>query len=278
LLKAWLNPKWRIVIFLSVLNAAWIFASWNWLTRESWLWITPVALSINALLLTYDQVLRFKSLRGRRLHGHDGWGLLKLVNDLSVKHQVKTPEIYLARQPSAQILAYGKVGGGGRLIITDGTLKLLNAKELEAVLTYQILAIKGSYHVMNYWMGALLDLAYRGGKLLERGFAVIFGWSPPLAAYLISPWLAFLQIFLVSRKDFVKLDRATARVLANPEDLARALWKMESYAQTQPWNDAWTFAHMCMVSPLRRARVLGFFHVQPRLQNRIKSLIGRYPL
>lgn len=278
MLKAWLNPKWRIAIFMLAVNAAWIAACWHWLERAHWLWIAPVALSINAVLLTYDQVLKFKSLRGRRLQGHDGWGLLKMVHQLSEKHQVKAPKVYLAHQPSAQVLAYASIGGPGRLLITDGTLKLLNPQELEAVLTYQILAIKGSYHVMHYWIAALLDLAYRSGKIFERGFALVFGWAPPLAAYLISPWLAVLQIFLVSGNDYTKLDRATAQVIANPEDLARALWKMESYAQTQPWKDAWTFAHMCMVSPLSRPRVLGIFHVQPQLQIRIKSLIGRYPL
>lgn len=278
MLKTWLNPKWRILLFLGLANAAWVFACYAWLERETWLWIAPVALSINMLLLTYDQVLRFRPLRGRRLQGHDGWGLLKSVHELSEKFGVPAPKIFILNQPSAQILAYGKTGRRGRLFVTDGALKLLNAKELEAVLTFQILAMRSNLHVLNYWMGALLDLAYRFGKMIEKGFALVFGWAPPIAAYFLSPWLALLQTFLISRRDYLKLDRQTAEALNSPEPLARALWKMESYAQTRPWAEPWTFAHMCMVSPLRRSRVLGIFHVQPRLQIRIKDLIGRYPL
>jgi heat shock protein HtpX len=278
LLKSWLNPKWRIAVFLFAINAAWILAAWSHLDREAWLWITPFALSVNALLLTYDQVLKFKPLEGRALEGADPWGLLKIVNDLAAKHHVHPPKIFVIEQPSAQVFAYAVTSRRGRLFITEGAIKLLTRPELLTVLTYQMLAIRGSQHILNYWMAALLDLFYRAGKAVEKGFSLVFGWSPPLAAYLISPWLGILHLFLISRRDYQRLDRETAQATGHPEVLARALWKMESYAQTRRWDDAWTFAHMCMISPLPHGRVLGLFHIQPNLKNRIQSLIGRYPL
>jgi heat shock protein HtpX len=277
-MKAWLNPKWRIRFFLLALNLAWLVPAWLWLARENWLWLVPIALSINVLLLTYDQVLRFRTLSARPLLGQDTWGILKLVHELSEKLQVPEPKVFLIEQPSAQLFSYAKRRGSPRLFVTEGALDLLTLRQLRAVLIFQMMAIRSSYNVLNFWLAAWLDLLFRAGKGIERGFALAFGWAPPIAAWWIGPWLGVLKFFLIDRRDFHKLDRETAAQLENPEDLAFALMRMESYAQTRPWPEPWTLAHMCMVSPLRFQRVGTLLRVQPALESRIRRLAGRYPL
>ena len=274
MVKSRLNPKIRITLFLVAINAAWMVGAWWGLDRESWLWITPIALSINFLMLTYDRVLTFSKLKSEPLLGQDPWGVLKLVNQISSEFQRPAPQVFLITHPGAQVFTYGKSGKSARLFVTEGALKLLNERELRAVLVFQILAIKNSFSVLNYWLGAVIDLLYRIGKVLERAVALLFGWTPPLAAWLITPWIWLLHHLLMSPNDFKNLDEATASKIEAREDLAQALWKMEAYAQTQPWMDPWVFAHMCMVSPLGT----GIFRVQPSLKGRIKHLIGRYPL
>ncbi len=277
-MKAWLNPRWRIGLFLTLLNAAWLIPAWLWFERESWLWVVPIALSINGLLLTYDQVLRFRPLVSTPLLGLDPWGLLKLVHALSEQLSIPAPKVFLIDQPSAQIFCYAKSRKSARLFVTEGALNLLSSRQLKAVLVFQMLSIRSGYNVLNYWIAAWLDLIFRSGKWLERGFSFVFGWAPPLAAWWLSPWLGILHFFLLDRSDFRKLDRETARHLENPEDLAYALMRMESYAQTRPWPEPWTFAHMCMVSPLRLKRQTAMFRVQPPLKSRILRLAGRFPL
>ncbi|MGZ3721768.1 MAG: M48 family metallopeptidase [Bdellovibrionales bacterium] len=278
MLKAWLSPKWRIWIFLIFINAVWMTATWLWVERENWLWITPIALSINFLLLTYDQVLHFRALNGQPLVGNDPWGLLKIVHELSDELKIPTPNTYLLLSPSAQIFAYAKTRKHTRLFVSEGALGLLNPRQLRAVLTFQMLAIRGQFNLLNYWMAAVLDLFFRVGRTIEKAFAFVFGWAPPLAAWFISPWMWILRAALLTSRDFERLDFETARLLDSPEDLAQALWKMEAYAQTKPWPEPWIFAHMCMVSPLSFKRSTGFMRVQPPLQGRIKTLVGRYPL
>jgi hypothetical protein len=119
-----------------------------------------------------------------------------------------------------------------------------------------------------------VDLLLRAGLGFERAFGFVFGWAPKLSAWLVGPWTWLLHHLLMSPRDFQTLDKVTAAKLDSPEDLARALWKMEAYAQTQPWSDPWVFAHMCMVSPFG----VQIFQVQPTLKGRIKNLLGRYPL
>ena len=278
MLKAWLSPKWRIWIFLVLANAAWIAAGWIWVDREKWLWITPFALSINVLLLTYDQVLHFRQLGGTPLNGNDPWGLLKIVHELSADLGVAAPQTFLLNTASAQVFAYAKTRNRTRLFVSEGALTLLTERQLRAVLTFQMLAIRDQYHVLNYWMAALLDMFLRVGRTVEKAFAFIFGWAPPLASWFISPCMWLLRALLISPDDFRRLDQETARHIDNPEDLAQALWKLDAYAQTKPWPEPWIFAHMCMVSPISFKKSAGFVRVQPPLQGRIKTLIGRYPL
>jgi hypothetical protein len=277
-LKTLLNPKLRVVVFLFLINALWMVITWLGFQRPIWLWMTPIALSINFLLLTYDQVLTFTRLQSQPLLGQDPWGVLKLVHELSEKFQIPAPQVFLIAHPSAQVFCYAKTGKRTRLFVTEGALKLLAPRELKAVLTFQMCVMNSSYNVLNYWLGATVDLFYRAGRLLESGFAFVFGWTPKLSAWVVSPWIWLLHHTMMSARDFQRLDREAAARTEAPEDLARALWKMEAYAQTQPWSDSWVFAHMCMVSPLGPRPVLRAFRIQPLPKNRIKGLTGRYPL
>lgn len=278
MLKSLLNPKVRVTLFVVVLNAAWILMAAAWLERGEWLWITPFALSINFLLLAYDQVLTFSHLESQPILGQDPWGLLKSVHQLSVQFQVRPPEVHLLDHPSAHVFAYAKTGRKTRLFVTEGLLNLLSAQELHAVLTFQMVAMKSSFTCLNYWIGASIDILLRVGRGLERAFAIVFGWTPPVKGWLVGPWIWLLQALLLSPRDFQYLDSATAAKLAHPEDLARALWKMEAYAQTLPWREPWVFSHMCMVSPLTAKPVFRMLTAQPSLKSRIKRLVGRYPL
>lgn len=188
------------------------------------------------------------------------------------------PEVYMVAHPSAQVFAYARTRKRARVFVTEGAARLLRPRELEAVLTFQMMSIDRSLPILNYWIGALLDLIFRVGATVERAFAFVFGWAPPLAVWLIGPVSWLLHFFLLSRSDFRKLDKRTANMIDNPEDLARALVKMESYARTQPWREAWVFAHMCIVSPLDLGSMQNFLRAQPPMKSRIKDLLGRYPL
>ena len=279
MLKTLIPPKVRVALFLLALNAAWIVSAWLWLDRSQWLWITPFALSINFFLVTYDQVLSFSELESQRVLGQDPWGLLRLVEEMSKKFELAAPpQVFLLNHKSAHVFTYSRSRKHHRLFVTKGALDLFSPNELRAVLTFQILGMRGAMSVLNYWLGAIVDLLFRLGRAIERTFEFVFGWTPPLASWFVGPWVGLLQLILISPRDYLALDRETALKIAHPEDLARALWKMEAYAKTKTWHEPWVFSHMCMVSPLAASPVWRWLTPQPTLQSRIKKLIGRYPL
>jgi len=276
-MKTWIRPKFRILILIFGLNVAWVLAAWLCFERETWHWLMPIALSINFLLLTYDQILRFPFAPEEPLLGQDPWGLLKVVHVAAEDVGVKAPSVFLVPSPSAQIFCYAKRKGHARLYLTEGLLRLLTPEELKAVLVYQLVALRFSFPLLNYWISALLDLIYRVGLSLERLFRLVFGWTPPIAALIVSPWTLTLQHLLLSTRDFHKLDHEVAVRLKHPEPLVQALYKMEAYSRTQPWPNPWTVAHMCMVNPIhvQRPSLFPRWWIQPTLKGRIKNLLGR---
>lgn len=277
-MKSWLKPKWRMAFFLIGANLLWMTAAWTWTEREAWMWITPIALSINFLLLTYDQVLNFSALESRPLVGHDSWGVIRTLKALSAESGLPEPKVFLIEHSAAQVFSYARTSREPRLYVTSGALELLTAGELHAVLTHQMVAFSRTLPVLNYWMGAVLDLFYRLGRGAEKSFAFIFGWAPGIAGWVVQPAMWMLKFLLISSKDMQTVDRETARRLNRPEDLARALWKMQAYAQTRPWPKPWIFAHMCFVSPLEWKTLSAWMQAQPPVKNRIQNLLGRYPL
>ena len=272
------HPKLRVILFLAAFNLAWLVLAWALLERTAWLWALPIALSINFLWWTYDNVLTFSQLESARLKGQDSWGLLKLVHDLAGRFDIAVPQVYLIDREYAQVFTYSKLGRGARLYFTRGALELLGASELRAAVTYQLCVIQNSNGVLNYWLAAWIDLVWRFGLAVERAVGFVLGWSPRLARLIVAPFLWLLQRLLLRTNDFWKLDRQTSARLPDPTDLARALWKLSAYAETRPWADAWVFAHMCMVSPLGRKPSLAPLTRQPPIEQRILKLAGHYPL
>ena len=273
-----MHPKLRVILFLLLMNVAALACAALTLDRALWFWFTPIALSINVLLFTYDHVLEFTRPAGEPRRGRDEWGLLNLVHELSGTLGVRAPEVYVLERASAQAFIYSRFGGSSRLVITTGALNLLNPTERHALITHQLMMVRTSHAIINYWVGASADLVQRLGRGLERAFAFVFGWSPGLALWILRPVTWFLHFALLSPADFDRLDQATAARLPDPVDLARALWKLEAYAQTQPWADPWVFAHMCPVSPLGINPVTKAFRIQPPIRLRVQRLAGRYPL
>lgn len=277
-MKSWMHPKLRVILFLTLVNLVSLAFAFLALDRTNWFWFTPIALSINVLLFTYDQVLEFTRLDAALVEGQDPWGVLKLVQELSVKFPHRAPRVFLIDRPQAQAFTYARTGRRPRLFITTGALDLLNTAELRAVLTYQMVVADSAHSVINYWLGAAADLFYRLGRGIERVFAFVFGWAPKIANWAVGPVTWFLHYALLSPEDFTRLDAAAAARLDAPEDLARALWKMDAYAHTRPWGEPWVFAHMCMVSPLGASTVWEGLRIQPPVRARIEKLAGRYPL
>lgn len=275
-MKSWLQPKWRIFVFLLIINLTWMVVTWTKLEPSLWTWIIPFALSINFVMVFSNQLVPSLPEEPKLLAGQDPWGALKIIHLTADKLGLTAPKVFLLDTASVLIYSYGRTPSRPCLFISRGAIERLSLDELEAVITYQLIGIQKSFHVLNYWLGSIVAVVYRLGDALESITATVFGFRPKISKTLTWPVIWILRLCLIDPKDYFGLDQATVRALNHSESLAKALWKMEAYAHTLPTNEPWTIAHMCMVSPLASSLSSNTF--QPSLKVRLTKLTGDFPI
>jgi heat shock protein HtpX len=68
--------------------------------------------------------------------------LFQMVEDLAVKAKIPMPKIGIAQINLPNAFAFGRSVRDGRVCVTEGILKLLNADELKAVLGHELSHLK----------------------------------------------------------------------------------------------------------------------------------------
>src|SRR5206468_5837280 len=105
----------------------------------------------------------------------------------------------------------------------------------------------------------------------------------PLAALVmifVAPIAATLIQLAISRSREYAADETGARIVGNPDALARALEKLEMATSVRPLPVNPAVAHMFIVNPLKGVRGLNFnglFSTHPPLEERIRRLRSMQP-
>lgn len=206
----------------------------------------------------------------------------RTLERLCMRADLPVPELHVHWDPSANAWT-----AGGRIHVTTELLRLLDARELEAVLAHEV------GHLVRR-DAAVMDICSAPARLL-LGFAAhatrsIGGWSRALLD--VSPWLvvigwAFAALFVpvafavgwVSRLSVLSLSRArefgadaaAAALTGSPSALGSALLKLERGQDWAPAGDLRAQSVLCVVAagPARLGRLLA---THPRTSRRVEKL------
>lgn len=273
-----MSTKGRAWSFYVLLNILAIALTWWAADRIGILWLMPFMLSINVLILTYGQLLNFSQLPAEPLLGHDHWGLSAMVDGLSEKIGVARPEVLLLKSSTPQALVFGRSRNSSKLYLSEGLLNKLNRDEMEAILAQQLVILKSSAGVSFYLLGAIGDLLFRVGQVLDRAVAWVFGLKSQVSAWPATPFMWTLQKLLIPKNLYFKADAQASKLIDQPQALASALWKLDSYSRTSPLPSVYVWSHMCSVSPLTERKPFRWLRTQPSMKSRIKNLLGYFPI
>jgi len=80
----------------------------------------------------------------------------------------------------------------------------------------------------------------------------------------------------ISRTREYHADASGAAMARDPEGLASALQKMESFARRQPLQVNEAASHMFIVNPLSAKGMSGLFSTHPPIKERVKRLRNQY--
>ncbi|MBI5666744.1 MAG: zinc metalloprotease HtpX [Chloroflexi bacterium] len=232
--------------------------------------------------------LRFSG--AREVSREEAPDLHGLVETLAARATLPKPRVYLIESPAPNAFATGRSPEKGAVAVTTGIMDVLNREELAGVIAHELAHIKNRDTLvasvaatMAGAIGMIADMALwatmfggLGGDDEDDGAAGLVGG---LFTIILAPIIALLIQLAISRSREFGADEGGARILGDPEPLARALEKLEGWmhgrgavAHVNPGT-----AHLYIVNPLAGGALIGLFRTHPATVDRVARLRALTP-
>lgn len=274
-----MNNSSKTILFLGLLSVTIILTGKHFLDRQGLLLGFILALSLNTIVYLYSDLRLKKLFHTKKMEGQDPWGASRMLEKLASKMKLPLPELYICQLPVPTSFSVGRNWNNAAIIISESLLETLEADEVEAIIAFEMTQIKNMDTLSNGVSSALAGGVLSIGKIFDKIFhqkskADKAGFSTGLVA----PIASFFVRMGTSPQAIFRADQESSKVTGKPEALAHAIWKLESYAATNPMRIPEDTAHLFIVNPLPRRGWNKIFHSQPKTKARIKNLIGQYPI
>jgi heat shock protein HtpX len=210
--------------------------------------------------------------------------LYAIVRKLAMRAGLPMPKVYITPSPQPNAFATGRDPQHAAVAVTMGILQALDSDELEAVLSHEMAHVQHRDILISSIAATIAGAISMIVQILQ--FEMFFGGygrdarrgGNPLAllaALIVAPISATLIQLAISRSREYEADRGGALISGKPLELARALAKLESYAQNIPVAVNPASAHMYIVNPLSGSSGMGLavlFRTHPPTEERIARL------
>ena len=273
----------KVWIYLSAVSLLLLLAGLKLGDRHGLLIAFLIALAMNAAVFFFAELRLAKRFRAEVLEGQDPWGMLSCLTRLSEKAGLPTPKLYLIDIATPTALSYGMASGQNTVLISEGLVREFTKNEIEAVLALEIARLSRQDTALSTAAAAVTASIGAFARAIDNYFffrnfrtkRIMRG--QPTTKFLF-PLVALLVRLLIRRRDYLAADRFAASLIDDPQRIAEVLWKLHSFQNTLPFEIKVTDVSLFAVSPLERSRWYRRFQPQPSLEQRIKLLIGYYPI
>ncbi|MFO7929748.1 MAG: M48 family metalloprotease [Candidatus Humimicrobiaceae bacterium] len=229
-----------------------------------------------------------KLTRAKPLSREENPRVYYMVEGLSIAAGIPMPKIYVIEDGGMNAFATGRNPSKGVIVFTRGLIENLNDQELKGVAAHELSHIKNYDILLGTVIVVLVGMVTIASNLMLRSF--IFGGrrrssrnsGGPLAIILLvvgiilillSPLIAAVIRFAVSRKREFLADSNGALITRYPAGLASALRKINKNSAVKTANNA--TAHLFISNPIgKKAKSLfnNLFNTHPPAEERIKRL------
>ena len=196
-----------------------------------------------------------------------------MVADLARRAEIPMPRVYIIPTDAPNAFATGRDPAHAAVAATQGILRAMPMDELRAVMAHEL-----GHVVHRDTLIATLAATLAGAISMFARFGYFFGGDRrdrnpivDIATMLIAPLAAMVIQLAVSRSREYGADEFSARLLGDPEPLARALLRIEAAGQRgllMPANNA--VSHMYISNPGRV--VMSLFRTHPLTEDRVARL------
>ncbi len=211
--------------------------------------------------------------------------LYSTVKEIADRAQLPMPKVYIIDTPQSNAFATGRNPEHAVVAVTTGILQLLTKEELRGVLAHEIGHVKNrdilistiaatiagviSYVAMIARWGAIFGGL--GGSDENKGSGII----ELIVLGIIAPLMAMIIQLAISRSREYLADETGAKLVKDPEALARALEKIEKNVAHHPFQavgSTQATAHLFISNPFKGGAWLSMFSTHPKTAERCRRL------
>lgn len=204
--------------------------------------------------------------------------LYEIVERIAARAKIPAPPIYVIPTATPNAFATGRDPQHAAVAVTEGILQMLNATELEAVLSHELGHVR-NHDVLIATIAAVLasvittiahwGMYFGGGRSDEREnsnpvFMLLLIILAPIAASLIN--------LAVSRSREYEADATGAQLCGHPLALASALAKIEEASYAMPMRGNPALSSLYIMKPDPQSWFVNIFSTHPPTEERIKRL------
>lgn len=205
--------------------------------------------------------------------------LFNIVKKLTQRANLPMPKLYIIDMDQPNAFATGRDEHHSAVVVTTGLLRLLSEDEITGVLAHELSHIKNR-DILIATIAATIAGAISALINIFQ-FSLIFGIgqdrernSNPIVALLliiITPIIASIIQFAISRSREFAADATGARICGCPLSLAKALKKIHDYVEIVPVEVNQGTAALFIENPMGSIGQL--FSTHPPTEERIKRLV-----
>jgi len=270
----------KTVILLAALTALFLFIG-QAIGGQSGLVIALfLACIMNFVSYWFSDKIVLRMYNAQEISEGQATELYHIVQQLAQRAQIPMPRVYLIPEETPNAFATGRNPQHAAVAATVGLIRMLDHRELSGVIGHEL------GHVLNRdtlimtiaatLAGALGYLAqfgmfFGGGRSDDddRGSNPIFAILGIIVAMIAAP---MIQMAISRSREFIA-DETGAHMSGDPQSLANALRKIESWSKQIPMQSGTPeTAHLFIINPFSGSGIAHLFSTHPSTQERIERL------
>ncbi len=289
-----IRKTWFLMgLFLIFIAAIGWFISYYFETPAIFYYALIFALVLNLMSYWASDKIVLMFTHAKPVEFKDNPELYRIVENLCITAGLPMPKIYILPERAPNAFAAGRNPKQGVIAITEGLLEKLDRSELEGVIAHElshignrdtllqtvVVVLVGLVVILSdiflrasFWggIGGRRSSQRQGGQLI--GLLTIIG----IIFIILSPLIARLIQFAISRKREFLADASSALLTRYPEGLASALEKIASDSTPIRYYSNAT-AHLYIANPAIKKNqpvrwLVKLFSTHPPIEERIKAL------
>src|SRR5512138_2620481 len=246
-----------------------------------------IGLVINLLSYWFSDKIALMAHRAQPVTREQLPEVYDIVERLTRKAGMPMPRIFVIPSETPNAFATGRNPEHSAVAVTEGILKILDARQLEGVLAHELSHVRNRDILIATIAAAVAGLISALGHAIQWG--AIFGGLggrrddeeggggaiAAIAWAILAPIVALVVQLAVSRSREYGADASGAALVGDPEPLAEALLALEQGAQVRPYEYGGpATAHLFIVNPFRGVggAMLSLFSTHPPIEERVRRL------